>query len=329
VELAGLGQGQSSYHVHARAIHSDDTPCSAQSVGGHFDPTRQGTACTTNGDWSKCEVGDLSGRHGKLAGAGSATVTVEVSDEQITLSGANSIVGKSIVIHDATGARVACADIVAEGSRSSLWRSASKAESDTCVGSQIDLSMKLSLLAHIAKEPAFDTLRTKEQLGYVVFLFHSGHISFDAHVMTLNLLVQSTQPIDFLKTRMDSFLIGFEHHLLEMTDAEFSEAKAGYIALKKKRFDSLSEQSGFLWTEIAQRTLLFDRKQREIDVLKQLTLQDVLGLYRDVVLDVWQRRRISIELYGAGGKVVDDGSVPILRANNTAAIDSWKERRML
>ena len=35
---------------------------------------------------------------------------------------------------------------------------------------------------------------------------------------------------------------------------------------------------------------------REIDVLKQLTLQDVLGLYRDVVLDVWQRRRISIEL---------------------------------
>ena len=44
----------------------------------------------------------------------------------------------------------------------------------------------LSLLAHIARESAFDQLRTKEQLGYIVF---TGETSFE-HRTALRFIVQ-------------------------------------------------------------------------------------------------------------------------------------------
>jgi len=46
----------------------------------------------------------------------------------------------------------------------------------------------LELLAHLISEPAFDQLRTKEQLGYIVFttVMKSGHF------MGLRMIVQSS-----------------------------------------------------------------------------------------------------------------------------------------
>jgi hypothetical protein len=93
---------------------------------------------------------------------------------------------------------------------------------------------------HWLQERAFDVLRTKEQLGYVVFLFVNSHRSLQssgrvsgfgmqrmslhpflllrrsivcvrsADVLSLNLLVQSDQPLDFVSERMDAFLHVFE-----------------------------------------------------------------------------------------------------------------------
>lgn len=67
---------------------------------------------------------------------------------------------------------------------------------------------KLRALLHmydqITHEPAFDTLRTKEQLGYMVF---SG-VRRNATVTGFRVLVQSERAPRYLEHRIESFLRG-------------------------------------------------------------------------------------------------------------------------
>jgi Cu/Zn superoxide dismutase/Na+-transporting NADH:ubiquinone oxidoreductase subunit NqrD len=106
VSLAGLpAAGPAKWHVHVFPIATD---CS--SAAGHFNPLNAAGTCTpsvaTNN--SICEVGDLSGKHGSFV---STTASATYTDVNLPLFGKNSVVGRSIVIHDNTGARYACASI--------------------------------------------------------------------------------------------------------------------------------------------------------------------------------------------------------------------------
>ena len=65
----------------------------------------------------------------------------------------------------------------------------------------------LSLLVHLIHEPAFDQLRTQEQLGYVV----STSTRVAASAMELGIKVQSTRAPWFLEARVEAavtFLTG-------------------------------------------------------------------------------------------------------------------------
>ncbi|KAF0501088.1 copper/zinc superoxide dismutase [Gigaspora margarita] len=75
----------------------------------------------------KCEVGDLSGNHGKLQGTPNDKVTVEYTDQYISLNDTttleNGVIVRAVVIHQtyalpgASPSRIACANII-EGNRS-------------------------------------------------------------------------------------------------------------------------------------------------------------------------------------------------------------------
>ena len=117
VSLTGLDQYPSEtfpWHIHNYpfTIQRDD-PCSAASVGGHFDPfmarsiSNYSTRCSNN--HSLCEVGDLSGKFGRFNA--SASVTVTLTDNNLSLYGVYSIMGRSVVIHRSNGARWVCANI--------------------------------------------------------------------------------------------------------------------------------------------------------------------------------------------------------------------------
>jgi insulysin len=62
--------------------------------------------------------------------------------------------------------------------------------------------MKLELFAQIIQEPCFDILRTKEQLGYIVF---SG-IRRSNGVQGLRIIVQSDKHPTFVDDRIEEFL---------------------------------------------------------------------------------------------------------------------------
>jgi thrombospondin motif-containing protein 9 len=108
---SGSGRNYGQYHVHELPVDPSNPngACSAQAVGGHFNPYNVPVGMCNLDDPSTCEVGDLSGKHGVFP---ASTVEMLYIDTNLPLSGPFSIVGKALVVHDAAGAQWFCADVV-------------------------------------------------------------------------------------------------------------------------------------------------------------------------------------------------------------------------
>ena len=114
VSLSGLDQYPSEtfpWHIHNYPFTTQQRdPCSAASVGGHFDPfmasNRPNYSAICSSNRSLCEVGDLSGKFEDLPWSNTFQV-----DDNLPLYGVYSIVGRSVVIHRSNGDRWVCANI--------------------------------------------------------------------------------------------------------------------------------------------------------------------------------------------------------------------------
>ena len=65
---------------------------------------------------------------------------------------------------------------------------------------------QLVLLVHMLQEPAFDQLRTKEQLGYIVWT--TSRRTPDGP-SGLRIIIQSEREASYLEQRIEAFLISF------------------------------------------------------------------------------------------------------------------------
>jgi insulysin len=108
------------------------------------------------------------------------------------------------------------------------------------------LRAKVLLLDQMAHEPAFDQLRTKEQLGYVVF---SG-ARMTATTMGYRFIIQSEKTPQYLEERIDSFLTGYAETLAQMSDSEFEGHKRSLITKRLEKLKNLDQESTRLWSQI-------------------------------------------------------------------------------
>lgn len=115
-DVRGLSPGEHGIHVHE---FGDCSAPDASSAGGHFNPTNEDHGAPED---SVRHVGDL----GNLQAGQDSTATYTRVDSVITLTGANSIIGKAIVVHAGaddfetqpsgdSGDRVACGVIEQDG----------------------------------------------------------------------------------------------------------------------------------------------------------------------------------------------------------------------
>lgn len=109
-----------------------------------------------------------------------------------------------------------------------------------------ELRARLLLLAQMTDEPAFDQLRTKEQLGYVVF---SGSRMARA-TMQYRVIIQSERTPQYLEQRIESFLDGFRTTLNNMSEADFEGHKRSLITKRLEKMKNLDQESNRLWTHI-------------------------------------------------------------------------------
>eukprot|EP00158_Paraphelidium_tribonemae_P005474 Partr_v1_DN27362_c0_g1_i2_m46654 putative superoxide dismutase len=115
VTASGLLADQSpySYHIHVNPVTTD-----CASTAGHYNPfgiVYGNFTYPVSGRPETYEVGDLSGRFGAIIGTPSSVVTKEQYAYPLavfTQDAATDLTGRSVVIHDKGGARIACANIL-------------------------------------------------------------------------------------------------------------------------------------------------------------------------------------------------------------------------
>ncbi|KAK6179262.1 hypothetical protein SNE40_011665 [Patella caerulea] len=145
------------------------------------------------------------------------------------------------------------------------------------------------------KEPCFDILRTKHQLGYSV----GANTRTNNGILGLQVYVQS-QATKFSLTTIDdhitSFLQEFQHTLTNMTNEEFYSLVKSVITSKQLAEVSLEEETGRLWREISRENYVFDRREKEIALLEKLTQKEVINWYQQYINNT--QRKLSIQVEG-------------------------------
>ena len=101
----------------------------------------------------------------------------------------------------------------------------------------------LELFEQIIHEPCFDVLRTKEQLGYIVY---SG-VSQPRGVQSFRIIVQSTKKPDFLDQRIELFLWSMRKHIENLSDEEFEKNKTSLADRILEKPKKLSSRSSKFW----------------------------------------------------------------------------------
>ncbi|KDQ61093.1 hypothetical protein JAAARDRAFT_32094 [Jaapia argillacea MUCL 33604] len=147
------------------------------------------------------------------------------------------------------------------------------------LGSLLDQHFRVvtSLLAQILSEPAFNVLRTKEQLGYIVSC-SAWHLAGESE-KGLRLVVQSEKPPPYLEERVEAFLGGMKKTIEEMSDEEFQEQKKGLERKWTEKPKNIGEETNRYWGHIDSGFLDFLRRAKDAEVLQSVTKDDVLSIF--------------------------------------------------
>lgn len=170
--------------------------------------------------------------------------------------------------------------------------------------------MLLELFVHIISEPCFNILRTKEQLGYIVF---SG-VRRSNGTQGLRVIVQSDKHPSFVDQRVEAFIESMDDYIACLSDEEFANHKEALAAQRLERPKQMSAQSAIYWAEITSQQYNFDRANIEVAFLRTLTKEDIMRFYNELIcVDAPHRHKLAVHVIstatgGAGhDRPVDNG----------------------
>lgn len=126
----------------------------------------------------------------------------------------------------------------------------------------------------IIQEPLFDTLRTKEQLGYDVSC--SNRDTFGILGFSITVHAQATKnTTEFVENRIEVFIKQASDLLEKMTEEAFETIKNDLIKTKRCVDVHLKEEFNRNWSEIADEDYMFDRLKQEIAEIEKLKISEV------------------------------------------------------
>ncbi|KAL1555332.1 Insulin-degrading enzyme-like 1, peroxisomal [Salvia divinorum] len=159
------------------------------------------------------------------------------------------------------------------------------------------LNVTLQLFAVIAKQPAFHQLRSVEQLGYITVLMQRN----DSGVRGVQFIIQSNvKGPGQIDLRVESFLKMFETKLYEMPSDEFKSNVNALIEMKLEKHKNLREESTFYWREVSDGTFKFDRREREVAALKQITQKDLIDFFNEYIkVGAPLKKGLCVRVYGS------------------------------
>lgn len=154
------------------------------------------------------------------------------------------------------------------------------------------------LLVQLIKEPAFDNLRTKQQLGYIVSTNVKDMVSYYG----VQVVVQSSnRDAKYLDDAIELFLASFYDELaLYTNDSIQSNINATIEGLLEKP-KNLSEEASKYWNSIISKKYLFNSDAMVASYLQSntITVSEVLDFYSRMLLSSSNsRRKFSSQYYG-------------------------------
>ncbi|MPC25299.1 Insulin-degrading enzyme [Portunus trituberculatus] len=141
-------------------------------------------------------------------------------------------------------------------------------------------NMLLELLCQIFAEPAFDELRTKEQLGYIVWC----GIRRANGTQGLRIIVQGDRHPEYLTSRIEAFLHKMGDNLEKLPEEDFVRHREALASRRLERPKKLSHLTGNWWAEITSNQYNFDRDALEVAHLRTLTKDDVIDFYKSSLI---------------------------------------------
>jgi len=177
-------------------------------------------------------------------------------------------------------------EVQLEDGESTLFETTSDHHSSSCVyihlqcGVQSTLNnMVVSLFNEIIKESCFNTLRTQEQLGYIVF----SSSSRSHGVLNLRIIVQSDRTPMYVDTRIERYIDTIQDLLINMSQEEFDKYKDALAVKLLEKPKGLMKQAAVYQLEIDTQDYNFNRAQIEVNALETIVKSDIVEFYRNQI----------------------------------------------
>ncbi len=140
----------------------------------------------------------------------------------------------------------------------------------------------LNILKHPLSDKFFNTLRTKEALGYIASMALvkiRGCFGFKCSVQS------NVQTPEFIITRVHNFLLEMKNYFDNISDEDFnSYVNSSILNLKKKDTNLLQEVSRNK-DEIQQHSYLFNRREIEIELLEKCNKDELKKFFNYYFID--------------------------------------------
>jgi len=169
------------------------------------------------------------------------------------------------------------------------------------------LVARLQLLMHLAKEPCYNELRTKQQLGYIVF---SGSFTTCDWVHSARFIVQSeVKDPAGLDECIEEFLVFLRSELVDIKDEDFGTNRQAVVDKLLEKPKNLNEETNRIWQEVQSGRYEFQHAKKQADAVRALVKADVIAFFdRFIAADAPLRRKFSAQTYGSPFPIPEGGS---------------------
>ncbi|KAH8274415.1 hypothetical protein KR026_011557, partial [Drosophila bipectinata] len=153
----------------------------------------------------------------------------------------------------------------------------------------------LDLMMMFTDEPLFDQLRTKEQLGYHV----GATVRINYGIAGYSIMVNSQETkttAAHVESRIEAFRSDMLQILREMPQDEYEHTRDSLIKLKLVADMALSTEMARNWDEIINEDYQFDRRRRQIEVLRSLEKAEIIDFLLET--GATNQRKLSVQVIG-------------------------------
>jgi len=160
--------------------------------------------------------------------------------------------------------------------------------------SSLENMVLLDMLLPLLKEKAFDQLRTKETLGYIV---SAGGASYGYVLYARVIVVGPKHDSALFLERIVAFLQTFyDNFIVNMSNSDYGEHKASTIKKYTRTDLSLSEKFDKVYAQIESTKYDFEKREKMAKIAQDTKLKDLQDFYQKYFLSA-DRRLFSVQLF--------------------------------